>query len=106
MIPFLVFVLMAAIALLSEAWKREEERIPISANDINLRQDSKLIQVLYVNRKTNRLGCQGFDCSLVELIRDKQYNMQPEIIIVRNGLKNVVKVKLHLPGETRILQAP
>lgn len=106
MIPLLIFVFMAAIFLLSEARKREEEQIPISVNDISLRQDSRSICILYVNRKTNRLGCQGFDCSIVELIRDKQYNMQPEIIIVRNGLKNVVKVKLHLPEETRILQAP
>lgn len=106
MIPLLVFVLMAAIVLLSEAWKREEERIPISANDISLRQDSKSIYVSYVNREANRLGCQGFDCSLVELIRDKQYNMQPEIIVVRNGLKNIVEVELHLPEETRILQSP
>lgn len=82
-----------------EMRKRIEERIRITANDIHLQQTGDSFCILYVTRDTNSPGCQIFPANLVILVRDAQYDINPEIIIWRNGHREIVKAELHIPTE-------
>lgn len=102
-ILLVAILILATIALrIWDMRRRIDECIPITAEDIHLQQDGDTIRILYVNRETNRPDSQVFPSHLVELLREKRYDAAPEIIIHRNGLKDTLKVELHLPADSSI----
>ncbi len=100
-ILLVAILILATIALrIWDMRRRVDECIPITTEDIHLQQDGDTIRILYVNRETNRPDSQVFPSHLVELLRETRYDAAPEIIIHRNGLKEILNVELHLPSDS------